>query len=72
VPSAVVAPGDGGVDIVDMPFNTDRRRAKESFRRLAEQGVTTGCFGHGDPLLGERTGLPAAAAGGVEVPDPLG
>jgi glyoxylase-like metal-dependent hydrolase (beta-lactamase superfamily II) len=36
------------------PFNTDRERAKESFRRLAEPGVTTVCFGHGDPLLGVR------------------
>jgi glyoxylase-like metal-dependent hydrolase (beta-lactamase superfamily II) len=54
------------------PFNTDRERAKESFRRLAEPGVTAVCFGHGDPLLGHRTRLLAAAAGEVEVPDPLG
>jgi hypothetical protein len=39
------------------PFNTDRDRAKESFRRLAERGVTTVCFGHGEPLLGDRAGL---------------
>lgn len=54
------------------PFNTDRERAKESFRRLAERGVTTVCFGHGDPLLDDRARLPAAAAGEAEVPDPLG
>jgi len=33
-------------------FNTDRPRAVESFRRLAELDVETACFGHGDPLTG--------------------
>jgi glyoxylase-like metal-dependent hydrolase (beta-lactamase superfamily II) len=54
------------------PFNTDRARAKESFRRLATPGVSTVCFGHGDPLVGERAGLLGAAAKAAEVPDPLG
>jgi glyoxylase-like metal-dependent hydrolase (beta-lactamase superfamily II) len=54
------------------PFNIDRDRAKESFRRLAEPGVTTVCFGHGDALVGERTGLLRAAVSAAEVPDPLG
>ncbi|MEV8525320.1 MBL fold metallo-hydrolase [Streptomyces sp. NPDC052000] len=31
-------------------FNTDRERALASFRRLAELGADTVCFGHGDPL----------------------
>ncbi len=54
------------------PFNIDRDRAKDSFRRLAEPGFTTVCFGHGDPLVGERAGLLRAAAGAAEVLDPLG
>lgn len=53
------------------PFNTDRERAKESFRRFAAPTVTTVCFGHGDPLVGERAGLLRAAASAAEVPDPL-
>ncbi|TQM38970.1 metallo-beta-lactamase superfamily protein [Pseudonocardia cypriaca] len=54
------------------PFNTDRDRAEESFRRLAEPGLATVCFGHGEPLLDDRTGLLGAAAGEAVVPDPLG
>jgi glyoxylase-like metal-dependent hydrolase (beta-lactamase superfamily II) len=54
------------------PFNIDRERAKESFRRLAEPGITTVCFGHGDPLVGERVDLLRTAANSPEVPDPLG
>jgi glyoxylase-like metal-dependent hydrolase (beta-lactamase superfamily II) len=53
-------------------FNTDRARAKESFRRLAAPEVTTVCFGHGAPLQGERAGLLRAAASSTEIPDPLG
>lgn len=33
-------------------FNTDRRRALESFRRQAELDVQTACFGHGAPVVG--------------------
>jgi hypothetical protein len=54
------------------PFNIDRERAKESFRRLAEPGLTTVCFGHGDPLVGEGVGLLQTASNAVEIPDPLG
>jgi hypothetical protein len=54
------------------PFNIDRERAKESFRRLAEPGIATVCFGHGDPLVGERVELLRAAANSAEIPDPLG
>jgi glyoxylase-like metal-dependent hydrolase (beta-lactamase superfamily II) len=54
------------------PFNIDRERAKESFRRLAAPGITTVCFGHGDPLVGERTGLLRGAVSAADVPDPLG
>lgn len=54
------------------PFNIDRGRAKESFRRLAAPGAAVVCFGHGAPLLGDRVGLLAAAANAPEVPDPLG
>jgi hypothetical protein len=34
--------------------------------------VTTVCFGHGAPLVGERAGLLRAAANAADVPDPLG
>lgn len=54
------------------PFNGDRARAKESFRRFAVPEVTTVCFGHGDPLVGDRTGLLRAAANAASIPDPLG
>ena len=54
------------------PFNIDRERAKESFRRLAERGITTVCFGHGDPLIGGRVDLLWTAANSSEIPDPLG
>lgn len=33
-------------------FNTDRKRAIESFHRLADLDVDTVCFGHGDPIVG--------------------
>jgi glyoxylase-like metal-dependent hydrolase (beta-lactamase superfamily II) len=53
------------------PFNTDRARARDSFRRLG--GIRTGavCFGHGRPLLGTATDALHDAATAVEVPDPL-
>jgi glyoxylase-like metal-dependent hydrolase (beta-lactamase superfamily II) len=54
------------------PFNIDRERARQSFRRLGHPAVTTVCFGHGDPLVGERTGLLRAVASAARVPDPLG
>lgn len=54
------------------PFNTDRARARRSFRRLGAPEVTTVCFGHGEPLVGERAVLLREAATAAEVPDPLG
>jgi glyoxylase-like metal-dependent hydrolase (beta-lactamase superfamily II) len=54
------------------PFDIDRGRARESFRRLGDPALTTECFGHGDPLVGVRTGLLRAAASAAQVPDPLG
>jgi glyoxylase-like metal-dependent hydrolase (beta-lactamase superfamily II) len=66
----IAAERDGAVFLG--PFTVDRARARDSFRRLAVPGVTTVCFGHGDPLVGERAGLLAAAASAAEVPDPLG
>jgi glyoxylase-like metal-dependent hydrolase (beta-lactamase superfamily II) len=66
-----VAAEAGGAVLLG-PFNTDREQAKNSFRRLAAPEVTTVCFGHGAPLLGERAGLLRAAAGAAEIPDPLG
>jgi hypothetical protein len=54
------------------PFNTDRERAKESLRRLAVPSLTTVCFGHGEPLHGDRTVLLQDAATAAEIPDPLG
>jgi glyoxylase-like metal-dependent hydrolase (beta-lactamase superfamily II) len=59
---------EGGVFLG--PFNTDRERVKESFRRLAVPDLTTVCFGHGAPLLGERAGLLRDLATMAEIPDP--
>ncbi|HMD94451.1 MAG TPA: hypothetical protein VKG80_17615 [Trebonia sp.] len=54
------------------PFNHDRGRARESFRRFADIDVETVCFGHGQPLHGDDTAKLRAAATANEVPDPLG
>ncbi len=54
------------------PFNHDRARARESFRRFADIDVDTICFGHGQPLRGDDTAKLRAAATANEVPDPLG
>jgi glyoxylase-like metal-dependent hydrolase (beta-lactamase superfamily II) len=54
------------------PFNHDRARARESFRRFADIDVDTVCFGHGQPLRGDDTAKLRAAATANEVPDPLG
>lgn len=54
------------------PFNVDRARARESFRRLGEVPADAVCFGHGQPLLGSATAALHAAATAPEVPDPLG
>jgi glyoxylase-like metal-dependent hydrolase (beta-lactamase superfamily II) len=54
------------------PFDQDRARARESFRRLAGIDVDLVCFGHGQPLRGDDTAKLRAAATANEVPDPLG
>ena len=54
------------------PFNHDRARARESFRRFVDIDVDVVCFGHGQPLRGEDTAMLRAAAAADEVPDPLG
>lgn len=54
------------------PFDHDRARARESFRRFADIDVDTVCFGHGQPLRGDETAKLRAAATANEVPDPLG
>jgi glyoxylase-like metal-dependent hydrolase (beta-lactamase superfamily II) len=53
------------------PFDTDRERARESFRRLAEFEVDTVCFGHGSALLGPATTAFTEAVRAATVPDPL-
>jgi len=54
------------------PFNQDRARSRESFRRFADIDVDTVCFGHGQPLRGKDTAKLRAAASASEIPDPLG
>lgn len=54
------------------PFNHDRPRARDSFRRFADVDVDTVCFGHGQPLLGQDTQKLRDAALAGQVPDPLG
>jgi glyoxylase-like metal-dependent hydrolase (beta-lactamase superfamily II) len=54
------------------PFNHDRARARESFRRFAGIDVDVVCFGHGQPLRGGDTAKLGAAATASQVPDPLG
>ena len=54
------------------PFDIDRPRARQSFRKFAGIEVDTVCFGHGQPLVGEETNKLKAAAKADEVPDPLG
>ncbi|MEV0097219.1 MBL fold metallo-hydrolase [Streptomyces sp. NPDC050738] len=51
-------------------FNTDRRRALASYRRLAALAPTTVCFGHGDPLTEDAAKVLRASAdrdSGLEV-----
>lgn len=44
-------------------FNTDRVRAVDSLRRLAELDVDTAVFGHGEPIIGgAATALKGASA----------
>jgi glyoxylase-like metal-dependent hydrolase (beta-lactamase superfamily II) len=38
-------------DVMPGVFNTDRARALESFRHMAELDLEIACFGHGDPVL---------------------
>jgi glyoxylase-like metal-dependent hydrolase (beta-lactamase superfamily II) len=45
------------------PFNTDRDRAIDSVRRLAELDADVACFGHGDPVMTGASGMLRAAAG---------
>jgi glyoxylase-like metal-dependent hydrolase (beta-lactamase superfamily II) len=54
------------------PFNHDRAKARQSFRRFANIDVDTVCFGHGQPLLGQDTQKLRDAATADQVPDPLG
>jgi glyoxylase-like metal-dependent hydrolase (beta-lactamase superfamily II) len=54
------------------PFDNDRPKARQSFRKFADIEVDTVCFGHGQPLVGEETNKLTAAAEADEVPDPLG
>jgi glyoxylase-like metal-dependent hydrolase (beta-lactamase superfamily II) len=54
------------------PFNADRARARESFRRFADVDVDVVCFGHGEPLLGSAVHALLDAVRAPEVSDPLG
>ncbi len=54
------------------PFNTDRARARDSFRGLGALEADAVCFGHGQPLLGRDTAALGEAATAAQVPDPLG
>jgi glyoxylase-like metal-dependent hydrolase (beta-lactamase superfamily II) len=54
------------------PFNQDRTKASESFRRFADIDVDIVCFGHGQPLLGQDTQKLRDAALADQIPDPLG
>lgn len=54
------------------PFNQDRTRARESFRRFADIDVDVVAFGHGQPLQGPDTRKLRDAAHAAQVPDPLG
>ncbi|MFE9257924.1 MBL fold metallo-hydrolase [Streptomyces sp. NPDC006879] len=51
-------------------FNTDRERARESFRRLAALAPSTVCFGHGDPVTEGAAAVLAAAAASPEQGQP--
>jgi glyoxylase-like metal-dependent hydrolase (beta-lactamase superfamily II) len=44
------------------PFNTDRDRAIDSLRCLAELDADVACFGHGDPVMTGASGMLHAAA----------
>lgn len=63
-----VAEHDGHVFLG--PFNTDRARARTSFRLVAGLEADVVCFGHGRPLVGAHTRALRDAA--AVVPDPLG
>jgi glyoxylase-like metal-dependent hydrolase (beta-lactamase superfamily II) len=67
----IAAEADGAV--VLGPFNVDRARAAESFRRVGERAgdVDTVCFGHGRPLRGAETAALRDAARAPAVPDPF-
>lgn len=73
---AVLFTGDVATEhlgqVVLGPFNQDRARSRESFRRFADIDVNTVCFGHGKPLRGADAARLRAAATASEVPDPLG
>jgi len=53
-------------------FDSDRPRARRSFRKFADIEVGAVRFGHGQPLVGAETDKLRAAAKANEVPDPLG
>ncbi len=46
-------------------FDVDRRRAIESFHRLAAPAPSIACFGHGDPLTVDPAAPLAEAAAGT-------
>jgi glyoxylase-like metal-dependent hydrolase (beta-lactamase superfamily II) len=54
------------------PFNYERAKARESFRRFADIDVDTVCFGHGQPLQRQGTQKLRDAALADQVPDPRG
>jgi glyoxylase-like metal-dependent hydrolase (beta-lactamase superfamily II) len=47
-------------------FNTDRRRALETFRRLAALEPEVACFGHGDPVVRNTAAALKAAVAATE------
>jgi glyoxylase-like metal-dependent hydrolase (beta-lactamase superfamily II) len=54
------------------PFDLDRMKARDSFRRLGDLDIDTVCFGHGEPLTGADTAKLQSATHADTVPDPLG
>ena len=79
---AVLVPGRGVLFTGDVaafargqvilgPFNADRARAAQSFRRFGDVQADAVCFGHGEPLLGEDAQALALAGRQPVIPDPL-
>lgn len=66
----IAAEHDG--QVILGPFNSERERARRSFRRLAGLDCDVICFGHGQALTGAATIALHAAATATTVADPLG